>query len=139
MINRLIFFPIAAAAILGVVSCASGDPANAAKKKSVSIGRMGGLRSTGAETPVEAAAAAATEEKPVETAVAQAPKPKQKREDFVEPEAPRKDVGNNEGILLQNMLGLPSEKELKATNPSVPKSGDEGGAVISRPPVEKKE
>lgn len=46
-------------------------------------------------------------------------------------------AGTNDNIRLPNMLGLPEEKELKPTNPKVPNSGSEGGAVIARPPAEK--
>jgi len=47
--------------------------------------------------------------------------------------------GEDEGLRLPNMLGLPEDRDLKATNPVTTTSEPERGGVISRPPVEKKE
>lgn len=82
----------------------------------------------------DAPAATVVEEKPVQKTPA-APK----QEDFAAvPEAPARKGALSEDIRLPNMLGLPEDKELKATNPSTNKNQKEG-AVISRPPVEKKD
>jgi hypothetical protein len=40
------------------------------------------------------------------------------------------------GIRMPDMLALPAEGEFRATNPSLPRSGNEPGAVISRPPTD---
>lgn len=82
----------------------------------------------------DAPAATVVEDKPVQK-TPEAPK----QEDFAAvPEAPRKKGALSDDIRLPNMLGLPEDKELKATNPSTNKNQKEG-AVISRPPVEKKD
>jgi len=62
--------------------------------------------------------------------------PKQKPKPMERADSPPPPRG--ESVRLPNMLGLPGEKDLKATNPSVPKSGKDDGPVISRPPVEKR-
>ena len=40
----------------------------------------------------------------------------------------------NEGLRMPDMLAMPTESEFRATNPTVPKLGNEAGAVIARPP-----
>ena len=42
----------------------------------------------------------------------------------------------DDGIRMPDMLGMPSEGDFRATNPSSPKTGGESGAVISRPPTD---
>lgn len=126
---------------LSLVSCA-GDADTAARKKSVSIGRFGVTHNTVAEVPVDAPAGA-----PVQETAANANAPVAQQQAVPEPSIPEpakqdtkkeKSIGSNgDGIRLPSMLGLPEAKDLKATNPTVPKS-NEGGAVISRPPTEKK-
>jgi hypothetical protein len=133
MIPRLLMV-CGCCSVLGLVSCGiSKKPHSGA-----SIGRMGSVRTTASTVAVPEAPS------PVPAAVAQAPKEtvskKSRAETSDEQPAPvRSEGGASDGIRLPNMLGLPADKELKATNPSVPKSGQDGGAVISRPPTEKKD
>lgn len=56
-----------------------------------------------------------------------------------DPLLPGGQKGKDEGLRLPNMLGLPEDRDLKATNPTTTKPETEKGGVISRPPVEKKE
>jgi len=42
----------------------------------------------------------------------------------------------NDGLRLPEMLDLPSEGDLRATNPPVTRGTTEDGAVISRPPTD---
>lgn len=56
-----------------------------------------------------------------------------------DPLLPGGQKGKDEGLRLPNMLGLPEDRDLKATNPTTTASEPEKGGVISRPPVEKKE
>jgi hypothetical protein len=123
--------------LLGLVSCGISKRS----RSGVSIGRMGAVRTSSA---VSTAANPAAPAPAAPTAEVQAPKEtvakKNKSEPADEPMPARNESGGaGDGIRLPNMLGLPADKELKATNPSVPKSGQDGGAVISRPPTEKKE
>ncbi|WAC19991.1 hypothetical protein OVA24_01185 [Luteolibacter sp. SL250] len=83
-----------------------------------------------------------------ETAAAGTPgattgKPERKKEEVSEavgdPLLPAGQTGKDEGLRLPNMLGLPEDRDLKATNPTTTASEPEQGGVISRPPVEKKE
>ena len=142
---------LSAGIALTLVSCTS-DPEAAARKKSVSIGRFGVIHNTPVAVPADGAVAGA----PVEGAPAADPNATvaQQQQAVPEPAKPEpvKSAGkeskpsgrnaaapsNGDGIRLPSMLGLPEEKDLKATNPTVPKS-NEGGAVISRPPTEKKD
>jgi len=133
---------------LSLASCA-GDADTAARKKSVSIGRFGVTHNPVAEAPADAPAGA-----PVQNGAAGANAAVAQQQAVPEPAVPdpvksaaktntsggkEKSSGSNaDGIRLPSMLGLPEDKDLKATNPTVPKS-NEGGAVISRPPAEKKE
>jgi hypothetical protein len=56
-----------------------------------------------------------------------------------EPLLPGEQKAKDEGLRLPNMLGLPEDRDLKATNPATTASEPEKGGVISRPPVEKKD
>jgi hypothetical protein len=56
-----------------------------------------------------------------------------------DPLLPGGQKGKDEGLRLPNMLGLPEDRDLKATNPATTNPEAEKGGVISRPPVEKKE
>lgn len=139
---------LSAGIALTLVSCA-GDADTAARKKSVTIGRFGVIHNAATS---EVAAADATVAAPAQGASADpnaaagqqqaVPEPaKQEAGKAVakEPAAPSgRNAASNDGIRLPSMLGLPEDKDLKATNPTVPKS-NEGGAVISRPPTEKKD
>jgi hypothetical protein len=42
----------------------------------------------------------------------------------------------DDGIRMPEMLGLPGDGEFRATNPSLPKTAGDTGAVISRPPTD---
>lgn len=90
------------------------------------------------EEPVEASAeaVAANQEpaaKPARRKAAAVPVP-------ADPPASRPGSPLASDLRLPNLLGLPEEKDLKATNPSPRKAGEsEEGAVIARPPVEKKD
>ncbi|RYD37456.1 MAG: hypothetical protein EOP87_03465 [Verrucomicrobiaceae bacterium] len=55
------------------------------------------------------------------------------------PLQPAGQKGKDEGLRLPNMLGLPEDRDLRATNPASTPAEPERGGVISRPPVEKKE
>jgi hypothetical protein len=137
---------LSAGIVLTLVSCA-GDADTAARKKSVSIGRFGVTHNAAPEVPADAPVAIPVQGAPVDAsaAVAQqqaAPepaKPKPVKTVTKDRTPSRPEASNGDGIRLPSMLGLPEDKDLKATNPTVPKSGNEGGAVISRPPAEKKE
>lgn len=129
---------------LSLVSCAT-DAETAARKKSVSIGRFGVIHNTVAESPNDAPAqgaavgvnaAVAQQQAVSEPAVPEAAESASKAN--VSGGKEKSNGSNADGIRLPSMLGLPEDKDLKATNPTVPKS-NEGGAVISRPPTEKKE
>lgn len=137
------FFVISGALALGLGSCAK-DGATAARKKSVSIGRFGVRQNT-----VPGAPAAVVVQETVPQAPADAgKKPSDKPAEAIfrepvpaadpVPAKPPARKGGNDGIRLPNMLGMPEDRDLKATNPATGKSGNEGGGVISRPPVEKK-
>jgi len=136
---------LSAGIALTLVSCA-GDADTAARKKSVSIGRFGVIHNTTAAVPADAAVAnAPAGAAPADaTAVQQQAVPEPAKPEPVNAvgkeskPSGRNAASNGDGIRLPSMLGLPEEKDLKATNPTVPKS-NEGGAVISRPPTEKKE
>jgi hypothetical protein len=85
--------------------------------------------------PTEGApAAVAVEEKPAEKAPAVVKKQAAPAE-FREPARSPKPIDGE--IRIPNLLGMPEDKDLKATNPTKKKDGNDG-AVISRPPVEKK-
>lgn len=133
---------------LALVSCAS-DADTAARKKSVTIGRFGVIHNAAApEAAADATVAAPAQGAPADPNAAPAQQqaaPEPAKQDAgktvaKEPAMPsgRNAASNGDGIRLPSMLGLPEEKDLKATNPTVPKS-NEGGAVISRPPTEKKD
>ena len=129
---------------LSLASCA-GDADTAARKKSVSIGRFGVTHNAVAEVPADAPAGAPVQEAAAAgannaTAAQQQSAPEPAIPAPAKPEAKKEKstAANGDGIRLPSMLGLPEDKDLKATNPTVPKS-NEGGAVISRPPTEKKD
>lgn len=125
-------------AALGLVSCA--DPN--APRKSVSIGRMGVMNvAPAADGSVAQVPGGAPADPNAAAQAAPSPTIAKPARNRVSPEVetPVAKPGPADGIRLPNMLGLPEERDLKASNPSVPKSGDEGGPVISRPPVEKKD
>jgi len=42
----------------------------------------------------------------------------------------------DDGIRMPEMLNMPSDGEFRATNPALPKTSGETGAVISRPPTD---
>jgi len=138
---------LSAGIALALVSCAS-DVDTAARKKSVTIGRFGVIYNAAApEAAAEATATVPAQGAPADSNTAPAQQQvqepaKQETGKTVakEPAMPsgRNAASNGDGIRLPSMLGLPEEKDLKATNPTVPKS-NEGGAVISRPPAEKKD
>lgn len=120
-----------------LASCAKdGDPS---KKKSVSVGRFGVRQNSAASTP-ESAPAAETPPQTEKKTVAVAPAdqlPAAADSAIVKPSGRK---GEDDGIRLPNMLGMPEERELKSTNPAATgKPAGDGGGVISSPPVEKKE
>lgn len=138
---------LSAGIALTLASCAS-DADTAARKKSVTIGRFGVIHNA-ASTAADTTAAVPTEGAPADpnvaaaqqqAAVPQPAKPEPTKAVAKEPAKPKgqNTATNGDGIRLPSMLGLPEDKDLKATNPTVPKS-NEGGAVISRPPAEKKD
>lgn len=132
------YFIITGALILGLASCA--NDADAAKKKNVSIGRFGVRYYTVPGAP-EAVAVQ-------ETPVVEEKKPSAPRFAAFSRQSPQvsrpaphvEQKATNAGIRMPNMLGMPEDRDLRATNPAG--SGGEAnqsGGVISRPPIEKKE
>ena len=138
------FFVISGALVLALGSCAK-DGATAARKNSVSIGRFGVRHNTVPGAPeavvvqeaVPQAAAEAGKTPSDNSAGAVGREPAPATGPVASDSLPRK--GGTHGIRLPNMLGMPEERDLKATNPATGNPGNEGGGVISRPPVEKKD
>lgn len=70
--------------------------------------------------------------------IAEAPTQKKvtpKVEEPVVPDLPLTGLPDD-GIRMPEMLGLPGDGEFRATNPSLPKTVGDTGAVISRPPTD---
>jgi len=112
-----------------------------AKKRSVSVGRFG-VRYNNIVPGAPEAAAVPEAEAPVEKKAARSSRSAASSASSAEPESspslPASQGGKDEGIRLPNMLGLPEDRDLKATNPAAAPTKEQGG-VISRPPVEKKD
>jgi hypothetical protein len=132
------FFVITGALGLALASCAKDGEA-AARKKSVSIGRFGVRQNTvpGAPEAVSVPETPAVPENKNATKRADTAA-EESVPDFTPPKSTNQ-RGKSDGIRLPNMLDMPGDRDLKATSPAGGKSGSEGGGVISRPPVEKKE
>lgn len=121
------------------LACCAPEGDAAKKKSSVSIGRFGVRHQTVAETPEAEAAAQPEAEAQKKSAESARPAPEEPvNVAGREPSLPAGQKAKNEGIRLPNMLSLPEDRDLKATNPASVPSQQEGG-VISRPPVEKKD
>ncbi len=129
---RPLIVPCIAAACFGLFSCAKDGAAP--RKNSVSIGRFGVTRVQGtAEAPAtkfEEIPAGPTQAAPAVKPVVEGRKP------APEPSVPPPAAQGDDGARLPNMLGLPEDKDLKATGTTTKPSGD---GVSSKPPVEKKD
>jgi PBP1b-binding outer membrane lipoprotein LpoB len=74
---------------------------------------------------------------PKATVVAEAPAPKTETAPQPEVPAPTETAPQeDDGLRMPDMLAMPQEGDFRSTNPSAPKTTNQSGAVISRPPTD---
>jgi hypothetical protein len=75
---------------------------------------------------------------PKATVVAESPVKKIEKapEPAAVPEPLIPELPGDDGLRMPDILAMPEDSDFRATNPVVPKSGPDSGAVISRPPTD---